>query len=332
MMTTRSSSKSSVSSTKSGKTSSSSSTGAAAALARARAEAAKVRASYASKEATLKIAKASREAQSQLERVMIDAELEALNLQREADAATAEADVLENAGGLLVLDETRESVSDKVREERTKEYVHLQCNLQWQSPSANLPASSPSHVEPKESHVTLHAPAKEDSHLNHEQELKSSKSDAVDERKILSSNMDAHASPYTPQFIASTTTQPELEPMALYLARRDLVNSGLYQYDDKPENYRAWYSSFSSATNGLQLTAVQELDLMTKWLGKDSSELVKRIRSVHVNNPRLALNKAWERLHESYAAPEILENSLFQRLEGFPRLNAKDYIKHEGAR
>lgn len=115
--------------------------------------------------------------------------------------------------------------------------------------------------------------------------------------------------------------------MAQYLARRELVNSGLCQFDDKPENYRSWYSSFISAAGGLQLTATQELDLMTKWLGRDSSELVKRIRSVHVNNPSQALSKAWERLQESYAAPEILEKSLFQRLENFPRVSANDHVK-----
>ncbi|XP_047671761.1 uncharacterized protein LOC125145112 [Tachysurus fulvidraco] len=66
---------------------------------------------------------------------------------------------------------------------------------------------------------------------------------------------------------------------------------------------------------------------MTKWLGKESSEMVKRIRSVHVSNPGLALHKAWERLHECYAAPEIIERSLFQRLDSFPRISVKDHIK-----
>ena len=66
---------------------------------------------------------------------------------------------------------------------------------------------------------------------------------------------------------------------------------------------------------------------MTKWLGKESCEYVKRIRSVHVGNPTEALRKAWERLHNCYAAPEIMEKSLFQRLESFPKLNNRDHIK-----
>ena len=105
------------------------------------------------------------------------------------------------------------------------------------------------------------------------------------------------------------------------------MTSGLYQFDDKPENDRAWYSSFSSAANEVNLTATQQLDLMTKWLGKSSSEQVKRMRSVHVNNPNLALDKAWERLRESYAAPEVIERSMFQRLDNFPKISAKDHLK-----
>jgi len=132
---------------------------------------------------------------------------------------------------------------------------------------------------------------------------------------------------YVPRYIAPAGTPPYAEPLAQYLARRDLVNSGLYQFDDKPENYLSWYSSFSSAAREVHLTATQELDLMTKWLGKESGQLVKRIRSVHVSNPNLALYKAWDRLGECYAAPEVIEKSLFQRLDSFPKISAKDHIK-----
>lgn len=139
--------------------------------------------------------------------------------------------------------------------------------------------------------------------------------------------MNAQAKSYVPRYIPPVGTPPHAEPLAQYLARRDLVNSGLYQFDDKPENYRSWYSSFTSAAREVHLTATQELDLMTKWLGKESGEQVKRIRSVHVSNPNLALFKAWDRLCDCYAAPEVIEKSLFQRLDSFPRISAKDHIK-----
>ena len=129
------------------------------------------------------------------------------------------------------------------------------------------------------------------------------------------------ASAYVPQHT------PPAEPLTEYLARRDLVTAGLYQFDDKPENYLAWFSSFTSAVGEVRLTPIQELDLMTKWLGKESREQVRRIRSIHVGNPNRALQTAWERLRSCYAAPEIIERSLFQRLDSFPKISAKDHVK-----
>lgn len=273
-MAKRSSSKSSVSSAKSGKTSASPAS--VAALARAKAEAAKVRAAYASQEAKLKMEKATREAeiltrdaQNQLEKARIDTQLEMLNLQREADAAVAEAEV-----------ETGQSVSEQVKVERTSQYVQSQLNLQKQSPSPHLPAGVPSQVESHGSFVMSCVRADEVSPLPPTCKLKGGSGASLpdplkDEKKTRNSTIDVRAQPYAHQYIPSASTPFGAKPVAQHLARRDLVNSGLYQFDDKPENYRAWYSSFTSAAGGLQLTATQELDLMTKWLGRDSSELVK---------------------------------------------------------
>lgn len=142
------------------------------------------------------------------------------------------------------------------------------------------------------------------------------------------SPLKATASSYVPVYAAPISSViPETEHLARYLARRDLVSTSLYRFDDKPENYLAWQSSFSNATEGLGLTSTEMLDLLIKWLGPESVKHIKRIRSVHVGNPDVALKKAWDRLQECYAAPEIMEKSLFKRLDEFPRISAKDYGK-----
>ncbi len=76
---------------------------------------------------------------------------------------------------------------------------------------------------------------------------------------------------------------------AKFIARRELVTTGLTKFDDNPENFRAWESSFINATQDLQLSASEELDLLVKWLGKESSDNVRRIRAVYVTNPQAAL-------------------------------------------
>lgn len=60
---------------------------------------------------------------------------------------------------------------------------------------------------------------------------------------------------------------------------------------------------------------------MTKWLGKESSNHVKCIRSVHITNPNIALKSVWEQLKECYAALEIIEKSLFKWLENFQNIS-----------
>ena len=78
---------------------------------------------------------------------------------------------------------------------------------------------------------------------------------------------------------STASVAPETEHLARYLARHDLVSTSLYQYDDKPENYLAWLSSFSNATTGLGLTTTEMLDLLIKWLGTESVKHIKMILS-----------------------------------------------------
>ncbi len=61
-----------------------------------------------------------------------------------------------------------------------------------------------------------------------------------------------------------------MSEIARYLARRELVNSGLFKFDDRPENYWAWKSSFINAIQELHLSATEQLDLLSKWLGEQS--------------------------------------------------------------
>lgn len=58
---------------------------------------------------------------------------------------------------------------------------------------------------------------------------------------------------------------------AAYLIRREMVSLGLTQFDDRPENYWAWKTLIQSITHDLNLTHREELDLLVKWLGPESS-------------------------------------------------------------
>lgn len=52
------------------------------------------------------------------------------------------------------------------------------------------------------------------------------------------------------------------------------MTTGLSKFDVQPESFKAWQSSFFNAILGLELTASEELDILVKWLGKESAEHV----------------------------------------------------------
>lgn len=113
-------------------------------------------------------------------------------------------------------------------------------------------------------------------------------------------SLSLRAKSYISQHVtASINPALETEDLACYMTHLNLVDTRLFQFDDRPENYRAWQSSFNNAVRGLALTNSKELDLLTMWLGRESTEHVKRIRPVHVSNSAAALKKAWERLQDS---------------------------------
>lgn len=120
---------------------------------------------------------------------------------------------------------------------------------------------------------------------------------------------------------------PQTADLAQYLVRKEMVSSGLLAFDDRPENYWAWKSSFLAALRELSLSAQKELNLLVKWLGPESSAQAKRLRSVHVNNPRAGVYMIWQRLEEIYGSPEVIENALLRKLETFPVISNRDIHK-----
>lgn len=67
--------------------------------------------------------------------------------------------------------------------------------------------------------------------------------------------------------------------------------------------------------------------LFLKWLGKESKEHAEQIRAIHVNYPGAGLGVIWERLHRTYDSTEAIEDSLFKRIDTFPKIVTRDYAK-----
>ena len=333
-----------------------SATSVAAALARAEAQAAKAEAAFAEKESKIKLEKARIEASLNVEKTRLEVSLDTLQLEKKAAAAEAKAEALEAAI------EEQEDFSSKLdlqpydSAERIKEYVEDQAKYatcQSANENVSLPPivtqhppkaieqcqiqdSKPSQdCQPKE-HISVAGSQIEhtDTHTPHRsgrtpQKVCNSKGN-MDTRNHAAVSKDT-THPQSHQYADTTKANVAdsqcMSDLVKFFARRELVSSGLLQFNDQPESYRAWKASFFNAIRGLKLTDSEEMDLLLKWLGTESAAQVRRIRAVHIHYPERGLKMAWDRLDECYGSPEVIENSLFRRLDGFPKISNKDHRK-----
>lgn len=313
----------------------SSTTSSAALRARARAEAARMQVSFAQKEAEMMVEEAT-----------LKAKMHILKKEKEAATATAEEAVFVAAAEKAELDSRHDidlPLSPSNAAQRTSEYV-------WQhSCSASEPISMHTSSQPAVETV--------------KQEMSNLRIDNEDShQQIAPKNMNPQLAVGTTQHISgnvpSVQTQKKryLDPhvdatdlrqpaqqrwdpvssvkhtaatpdVAKYLMRREVVTSGLTEFDDHPESFWAWKSSFQSVIEELTLTPREELDLLIKWLGPASKEQAKRIRAIHSHNSAAGLNMVWQRLEETYGTPEAVEHSLLKRIEEFPRISNRDNVR-----
>ncbi|KAM4037007.1 uncharacterized protein ACNLHF_015817 isoform 1-T1 [Anomaloglossus baeobatrachus] len=306
---------------------------AAIATARAKAEAAKVRAAFAEQELKLKTEKAR-----------LEADLAKLAVDTEAAAAEAEVQALEEAA-------RSDSKSFRLRlgpelshrdiSQRTSDYVlkHTASDDHLHSaPRERLnPAIQPSTFIQQTSHVkhegnSVHltpsvspAPKFVDSYYTANRPKMEDPDGDYHGDNVFDGNNNSLGPHHSNMYQDHPLRNQELPDFLKFFARRELLTKGLLKFNDRPESYRAWRASFRNATAGLDISANEEIDLLVKWLGNESAEHAKRIRDISINHPSKGLCLLWERLDECYGSSERIEESLFKRLEDFPKISNKSF-------
>nr|XP_024655484.1 uncharacterized protein LOC101465727 [Maylandia zebra] len=313
-----------------------SSTGSAAAKARAKAEAAKARLSFAAKEMDLKVEKA----QIEVAKAKVEASIEYLQHEKDVASAIAEAESLEAAAATQT--ETRSNICPSVTAERTKQYVIGQSTFVRKENDAALQQSQNENVTQSKPELICDQPPSPKKE-NDPQKIPIGLTDDPDccqKTPVISPSPHAnkkYSTNWSNQVSASSfhdarplykePRESNVSDFIRYFARREIVATGLLQFNDKPQNFRAWKRSFENAISGLYLTASEEMDLMLKWLGKESAEHAEQLRAIHINNPVNGLNMIWDRLEQCYGSAEVIEDALFKRIDAFPKISSKDFAK-----
>ncbi len=287
-------------------------------MAKAKAEAAQARAAHSHKEIELKV-----------EQARVQANLDALNYEKEKDAAIAEANALV-AGlqdmGFEVCSKASSQIPQSVKDQRVAAYMSEQASLCSRGLSVRrgsdyaLPTLHPPHSQPNNDIFSTPHPLSASQNQAtastditpyqvHQAPqtsgalLQQSYNQALNSYPALQrggsrsqQNVKAEPPPFarthahkTP-YGASYDHSTSTGDLIKYLARSSLVTSGLTTYDDQPINYLAWKTSF--------FNAIADLDF--------------------------GLSMAWKRLNEIYASPEAVAQALFNKLEDFPKVAMKD--------
>lgn len=124
--------------------------------------------------------------------------------------------------------------------------------------------------------------------------------------------------------IETNNSQCVATDLAKYLVKRDLLTARFHKFDDKSEHYVSWKCTFQSVTREIEATPAEELDLLLRWTGEESSKQVQSLKVANAGKPVTALERAWKRLDSRYGSPEKVEVALKKKLNSVPKMTVKD--------
>ena len=108
--------------------------------------------------------------------------------------------------------------------------------------------------------------------------------------------------------------------LSSHLLKKDLLLTRLTNFDDRAETYLTWKCTFKSVMSELSVNASEELDLLIRYLGKESAKSALSMKISNPRDPGRGLTLLWMRLDERFGSPELVEAALKSKLTKFPKV------------
>lgn len=91
-------------------------------------------------------------------------------------------------------------------------------------------------------------------------------------------------------------------------------------FNDSPELFLSWKATFQNIISEMDVSPVEEIDLLIKWLGPESSRQAKALRAAKAGDPNTCLQMIWERLNERFGSPEMIRAVIDKTLATFEKI------------
>lgn len=120
--------------------------------------------------------------------------------------------------------------------------------------------------------------------------------------------------PYYVQPGLQPTQRTSMSEMTKFLVKEDILRLRLSKFMDIPGTFVSWKTTFQSVYREIEVSPLEELDLLQQYLGPESLRYAASIRPAYSHNPMIGIEKIWDRLNDKYERPEVIEASLKAKL------------------
>jgi hypothetical protein len=87
------------------------------------------------------------------------------------------------------------------------------------------------------------------------------------------------------EIVNDPATVNQTSEITRFLLHKEILLSGVTNFNNRAESYYVW-NSFKSVIDEAKVSDSQQLNLLVKWLGVESSKQAESIRRSNADNPK----------------------------------------------
>ena len=111
------------------------------------------------------------------------------------------------------------------------------------------------------------------------------------------------------------------------MARREVITKKIEKFDDDPENFHTWKTSFKTMLKDIDITPQEELSLLNEYTSEESRKLVQSLRNACIQNPAKGVKEVWVKLGERFGSDVVLTKAYLDKIGSFPKVGYRDNKK-----